>query len=398
MAAAGLALGFGLALFFYLLYLEKPAEEEAKGANQLQSFALPAILVGVFLLLASGWPFWFVDLPVNTDLNSGSRFGISFMLGSALLLVGLIDGLGMRNVLKVALVAVLAGLAVGFHFLDSDFYREVNRTQASFFQELVWRVPGLKPGTLVLTNSFEEHVLSGDNSLTAALNWIYEPYPPYSLQYMLFYLPTRIQTGNLASLEPGTPVEKVFRTALFTGSTDHALVIYYPYPQCLRVLDPEAHQDLPRPVDMPREIKAAISISNLNQVLTRPDQAATLPTALFKYHPAEGSWCYFYEKAELARQQGDWGKVVVLARQALDREAKFQTTWELLPFIEGYARSGQPEEARRLTMKARRLHPDGRAVTSELLCSLWNRLGNEGEKDPGLSSLARGIRRDLECP
>lgn len=397
LAGAALAFIFGLAVFFYLLYLEgRPADEGA--VKQPRSFAIPAILVGLFLLFASGWPFWFVDLGVNTDLNGGSRFGISFMLGSALLLVGLIDWLGRRYILKVAAVAVFAGLASGYHFLDADFYREVNRTQASFFQQLAWRVPGLKPGTLVLTNSFEQHVLSGDNSLTAALNWIYQPQPPYSLQYMLFYLPTRIQTGNLAGVGPGVPVEKVFRTAVFTGSTDHALVIYYPYPQCLRVLDPQAHQDTPRPIDMPREIKEAIPISNLDQILTGADPAAALPAALFKYRPDESSWCYFYEKAELARQQGEWGKVVALGDQALAKEKKFGTTWELLPFIEGYARGGQPEKARQLTLEARRLNPDGRAVTLELLCSLWNRLGNEAETNPGLGSLASGIRAELECP
>ena len=417
LASAGLALASGVAIFVYLLRLESSVssaanhggspggqESEAKsgvGGGLLPSpapnFAMPAISVGLFLLLASGWPFWFVDLQVNTDLNGGSRFGISFMLGSALLLAGLIDLLGRKQVLKIGLVAVLAGLAIGFHFMDADFFREVNRTQASFFQQLAWRAPGLQPGTLVLTNSFEEHVLSGDNSLTAALNWIYEPERPYSLAYMLFYIPTRIETGNLTRLEPGVTVEKVFRTATFHGSTDHALVLYYPYPQCLRVLDPQAHQDLPRPVDMPREIKAAIPISNLGQIIPDANPPASLPAALFKVHYDQNTWCYYFEKAELARQQGDWAQIAALADQALPGEQKFSTTWELLPFIEGYARSGRAEKARQLTLLANRLQPDGRAVTKELLCSLWDRLGEQAAEDQALGTLAGEMHADLVC-
>jgi hypothetical protein len=396
LASAGLALAFGIALFLYLLLLDGSKEVE-QPPNLGCAFAWPAILLGLFLLLTSGVPFWFVNIKVNTDINEGSRFGISFMLGSALLMVGLIDLLGRRKVFKVALVAGLAGLAVGFHLTDADFYREMNRHQATFFQQLAWRAPGLKPNTLVLVNPIEDFVFNGDNALTATLNWIYEPQPPYSLSYMLFYIPTRLQSDNLAGLHAGQPVKKVLRTATFTGSTDHALVLYYPHPNCLRILDPEVDLDLPRPTGMPRQIQEAIPISNLDQIIADAKLPAELPSDLFMARPDETSWCYFYEKAELARQQKDWEKVVQLAGQALGKNQKYNSTYELLPFIEGLARAGQPEKARSLTMELHRLNPDGREATTKILCSLWGRLSRAANLEQELQQQAINMLDTMQC-
>ncbi len=398
LAGALLAGLSGLILFLYLRFVRLPETQSRSAGVASGTFSYSAILTGVFLLWAAGWPFWFVDLNVNLEINGGSRFGISFMLGSALLLAGLIDWLGRRPTLKIALVGLLAGLAIGFHFVDADFFREVNRTQASFFQQLAWRAPGLKPGTLILTNSFEDHVMSGDNSLTAALNWIYEPQPPYSLDYILFYIPTRLETGDLTSLEPGQPFYRRFRTAEIYSSTDHALVVYYPYPHCLRVLDPRVDQDLPRPVDMPRELKAAIPISNLNQIIPEADPPASLPPALFKAAGDPDPWCYYVEKADLARQQGQWDNLATLADQALAGERKIRTTWEVLPFIEGYARSGQIAQARALALEVNRLHPDGRAMTNELLCRLVDRLETQAGSDPDLAERLGELQTELACP
>jgi hypothetical protein len=372
---------------------------------------MQAAFTGLVGVVASGWPFWFVGLPVDLEINSGSRFGISFMLPAALIAAGLVQwaGLGIHAAWRrawagspsgppwaarlwtAAAVAILTGLAIGQSFKDANFFRQVHRSQASFFQQLAWRAPGLKPGTTILTNNYEEHLLSGDNSLTAALNWIYDPEPPYALDYMLFYIPARLVSGNLPGLEPGLPFVKNFRTTQFHGSTSETLVVYDPYPHCLRVLDPARDSEFPRPVDMVKEMKDAIRISNLEQVVAEADPPASLPESLFKYRPAENSWCYYYQKAELARQEGDWEKIVQLAKEAFREERKLDSTYELLPFIEGYIRAGKIEPAHQLTLQARRENPEGRWMTTEILCATWRRIENEAGID------ATSVKEEIGC-
>jgi hypothetical protein len=400
LAALGLALA-GLLLFLGLSRLIRKAgqsEPDAaeNGASDRRT-ALGLALAGLAGLLAAGWPFWFVNLPVDTRLEVGSRFAISFIPGASLLAAGLLTGLVRPWKWRGLLLAVLAGLAVGHHFLDAVYYREVNQSQAIFYQQLAWRAPGLKPGTLVLTNTFQETTLMGDNSLTAALNWIYEASPPYRLDYMLFYLPERLQSGHLPALEPGLPFTKTFRTATFTGNTSNTLVIYYDYPRCLQVLDPALGDDLPRPVDMPREMRSAVALSNLDQIVTSPAAPASLPASLFKYRPAEDTWCYYYEKADLARQQQDWPAVAALADEAFSQNPKIATTMEALPFIEGYARAGRLEEARALTGQVWSARPDGRRMTEDLLCATWKRIGQTPGDNPSLAAYAEDVVARSGC-
>lgn len=392
-----LAAASGLALYFYLSHVQLSGLPDPEHTGLHPPFAVRLILIGVIGLFVSGLPFWFVGLPVDTEIQSGSRFAISFMLASSFLVAGLIDLVLRRTWIKNLAVACLVGLCVGFHFTDANFYRQVHRSQATFFQQLAWRAPGIQPGTLILTNTSTEPLLNGDNSLTAALNWIYEKTPPYTLDYMLFYIPSRITSGNLPGLTPGLPVVKDFRTTQFTGSTSHALVVYYPSPHCLRVLDPQVDQGMPRPLDMPREMKDAVGISNLEQIIPDPALPATLPEALFKYRPPENTWCYYYEKAELARQEENWQEIADLGDQALTESWKLDSSWELLPFIEGYARAGHLERARQLSLEAQRKKPEGKQLTDELLCSTWTRMGQDAAPENDLASFATEVKKELDC-
>ena len=61
-------------------------------------------------------------------------------------------------------------------------------------------------------------------------------------------------------------------------------------------------------------------------------------------------WCYFYEKAALARQRGDWQEVINLGEQAEKAGLKPYDRIEWLPFLEAYARHGDLKKARNLAL------------------------------------------------
>lgn len=396
LAALALAVPAMLAIAIYLVRLSKPDENWQTHPAQADGYAARQfIAIGLFGLLVSGLPFWLVGLPVNTRLESGSRFTIAFMLSASLLLAGLVDLIFRKQAHKAAAIAVIAGLALGQHFIDANTYRVVHHSQGNFFQQLAWRAPALEPGTLVLTNVFDEP-LSGDNSMTAALNWVYDPSPPYALEYMLFYMPNRLEIDSLPGLVPGLPVNKPFRTTEFHGSTSQALVVYYAQPNCLRVLDPATDHGPLKQESIPPALSGAVPLSNLAQIQTGAPPVE-LPPKLFRSTPGDESWCYFYEKADLARQMGDWQEIVRLGEQAFNLEPRLEQTWEVLPFIEGYARAGQMAHARELTLKALQAGQGNSPPASKLLCSVWEQIQRDQETPPALISFAGEVRAEIAC-
>jgi hypothetical protein len=78
--------------------------------------------------------------------------------------------------------------------------------------------------------------------------------------------------------------------------------------------------------------------SEIEHVLT--DEAPhTPPEIVFGPEPAH-EWCYYYEKADLARQRGDWEEVLRLGAQALEKGFAPQDKIEWIPFLQAYAVAG----------------------------------------------------------
>jgi hypothetical protein len=81
-------------------------------------------------------------------------------------------------------------------------------------------------------------------------------------------------------------------------------------------------------------------------------------------------WCYFYEKAEIARQGSDWEQVVKLYREAQKNGFSASVPVENLPFIEGMAIVGQTDEALKLTDRTLKTQPD----LCPAINTMWDRV------------------------
>jgi hypothetical protein len=75
--------------------------------------------------------------------------------------------------------------------------------------------------------------------------------------------------------------------------------------------------------------------SNLANILVDA-QPATVPEVVFGSEPVHG-WCYYYQKADLARQQGNWQLVANLGREAREQGLEASAPVEWMPFIQAYA-------------------------------------------------------------
>ncbi len=358
-----------IGLVFYLSKLEMP--ETSAGQD---SWAAQAIVLGLVGILAGRLPSWVAGLPISLDF-SWDRFMLSMMLGACLLFAGLIELLIKADARKFYLVGLLVALSVSHQFDKANSYRRDWEQQRMFFRELSWRIPAMKPGTILLTHELPMQYES-DLSLSAPLNWIYAPKPgSHQLEHVLLFSKIRLGQQEFPAFAPGLPVNVPFRTAAFQGSTSDTVVIYFPATGCLKVLDP-LYSNQKVFADLPYFLTDSISLSDPARILT--DSAAPELPSFFGMEP-ENSWCYFYEKAELARQTGDWPEVVKLGKQAFKMGFMPEEPYEWLPFIEGYAQTGDMDEAARLSLKTVKESP----VLKPGLCEVWQRLRSAPGADSG---------------
>jgi hypothetical protein len=366
------------ALMFYVLrgtYTSKPS-----------SFILQPLSLSLLAFLTAGWPLWLIEFP-PTLAHPTSRFTLPFMFGAALLWAGLLELIPSAR-WKYILAGMLIALMAGRQTYWMNDYRLEWESQKTLFWQMTWRAPGLEPNTTVLLNdrAFLSPSATGalapvdarvfnyyaDNSLAAALNWIYAPDNHSDrMNFLLLYPKSRIG-GTLPSFEKDQPILYDFLAGTFEGNTSQVVAFYYAPPACLRLLDPQidsVNRFLPDETLM----REAATLSS--SALITPEENAHMPN-VYGSEPSHG-WCYYFERADLARQMKAWEELVRLAEIAFGLGDHPNNPVERFVFIEGYAHVGDWARAQELSSESYRVSKD---YVGPMLCRLWTRI--EAETDP----------------
>jgi hypothetical protein len=313
------------------------------------------------------------------------------MLGAALLLVGLIESISFFKFQNILLVSLFCGLSAGFHYQNAFSYRQDWLAQRDFFWQMTWRMPAIEPGTVLLTSELP-FTYDWDNSLTAPLNWNYAPdYKNQGWPYLIYDVEGRMSSG-LPALEAGSVLFEENRITPFRGSTDQAVVFFYRPPgNCLKVIASENDLVIS---EKPRYFGEIAGFSNPEFILEAEISSTDFLNRFFSPEP-NPSWCTYFQKAERAYYQKNWSEIVKLGNAGLKTSPGFnrRNAYELLPFVEGYARMGEWQEALNLTEQA--FHSWDKMNTP--LCKLYAELhmDSAGEtKDQGMINKAMEL---LNC-
>ncbi len=355
--------------------------------------------LGAVAVLGAQAPFLLGRLTVKLQFPY-DRFTLPFSLGIALLLVVLLE-LVPGSTRRSLVAASLAALALGLQIQTAHAFRADWNRVRQYLWQLSWRAPALQPGTALLSSKMPFQ-FSSDSSLTAPINWMYTGGARLeALPYLNWDLDVRTKSGQL-TLAAGRPISSNFRVARFEGSTDHVLVLAFQPPGCVRVLNPrydrllwvaarsvtEADKVRVPFLILPYLTAQAMPLSNMQQIDPQPVEAVRPMDFLYPEPPH--TWCYYFEKADLARQRGDWEEVARLGDRAFSIPYYPDDATEYLPFIEAYARLGRWDEARALSTRIAASMPLLRPV----LCSFWQGLS----RDPTLTpSLVAGPMQELQC-
>jgi hypothetical protein len=351
--------------------------------------------LGLVAMLLAGVPFLVTDLPLKLSFPN-SRFTLPFALGVSFLLVAILTLLP-RWINTLLVASTLVALAVGLQFNNGYLWRDDWKLQKIFFWQMAWRIPDLEPGSILLSSD-TPFDYSSDNSLTFPLNLIYAPdNHTTEIEYAYFFVSVRL--GNeLQALEPDLPIHQDYLAATFDSSSNQIITVHFSPSGCFRVLHPIYDRNLPLapavnevadrwletgvPV-LPRTAADVLPLSDPGQIYSRSTGVLELP-ALLGPEPAH-QWCYYFEKADLARQSDDWTEVAEIGDHVFSIPYYPDDFSEYLPFIEAYARAGRWEEARDLTRRTANFMP----ILRPALCAVWQRV----ELDPGTSITLGQIER-----
>lgn len=364
------------------------ADEKDNLSRFWRSWSFQAGFLGVVMLLAGSIPVWAAGLPFDLKFPY-NRFTLSMIFGSALVLAAVMALIRIRW-MRLVILCLLVMSATGRHYQTANSYRLEWKKLTSFLQQLTWRMPGLQPGTMLTAYELPFTYYS-DNSLSAPINWTYAPdYKGGSLPYILNYLTVR-KNSVLKILEPDIPITQKYRSLEFTGNTSDMVVIYQVEEGCLRVLDPvfNNQSNIPKMKD---PLPKAILLSNLDRIITDPEIPAIPVPQLFS-QPFERSWCYYYEKADLARQVADYCEIVSLREEAKILNLTPSDITEYYPFVEGLGFSGKLDEAFELS----RLMVGEKASSRKGLCQIWGRIENNRVMTLSDLELVKDIQIELSC-
>jgi hypothetical protein len=186
--------------------------------------------------------------------------------------------------------------------------------------------------------------------------------------------------------QPGKPILFKDRNLVFTGSTSEAIsVVHQGGDRCLQVLD-TVYTGQPFYTSGQDQL---INISNVSRIIDNKN-APPPNSDIFGSEPSH-TWCFYFEKADLARQTQDWRTILLLEKQAKGQNLAPKFGPEYIPFIEAHAQVGDWQKAYELSLGAQKIT----VGLDPLLCANWNRLS----KLPSANTNILGqVKQNFSCP
>jgi len=332
--------------------------------------------VGIVAFVLGMAPIWITGRDAQGGLFS-DRAALPAMLGASMLWVGAFAAMLRSRKHATWLICLAIGLACGLHFRTANDYRWSWVKQQRFYWQLFWRAPDIRPGTAIVSDGDLFPYVRPTFSINVLYN---QPDPPGDLAYR-YYLLGREAPADLGQAQGELFVED-FRGLHFEADVSDTVVIYFdpPAANCLWVLESRDTDER----NLPELLQRNARYSDLSRILPSGPPGIIPPQEIFGSEPG-GGWCYFYQKAALAEQVGDWSRVAQLADEVL--EAGFwpsntgpNSPHEWIPLIHGLALDGRIEEAVRVSLASYEVNPEYRT----LLCNLWQSLPRQvnREDDP----------------
>jgi len=275
---------------------------------------------------------------VNREITfpNFSHYALPASLGVALAVTGLVFMLPDPGARVGLLGAAVLLSAMTLQGLGTSAWRE-ERIVAGFWQQMAWRAPAIADGTTLLAYYPGVNYADDTDIVWGPADFIYDLQPQTTLPVKapISALTPDVTSYNNLLLGHETQ-ESTYRA--HTTTTDYGrvlILVQSAADACVRVMDPR-WPTVSITDDPSLQLLASASHPETIQVSGSP---ILPPKAVFGPEPPH-DWCFYYQKASLAGQQGDWQKVAALQDEVdrLGMHPNDQIEW--MPFLQAQAYLG----------------------------------------------------------
>ena len=376
----------GVFLVYYSKKEQGRIEESNAWIRQFLWFGALAVILGAA-------PAWAIGKNVNDSGIASDRYGIASMIGASLFLVGLVFSLFKPTRGRIGLFfALIMAFATGSNIRIANDYRWSAIYQARFYNQLVWRAPSIEPNTAIL-GANELFPKMGVYPTAYAINTLYPAVNPQPELNYWFFTIDKYFADQFEDLNKGMPITtKKWYTTFSSHSSDN-LVIHWSYAlsSCVWVLDTN---DINNPY-VSSSAKQILGTSDKSRITEKV--TAGYPSTDIFGPELEHGWCYYFEKADLAKQMQDWQKIVELYQQTELEGLDSEMGPEFTPFIFGYAMTGDYDKAMQLTYKAKNLKEKMFEKMDPYLCDQWQAIYEMAPASGELDAAYKAEMEYLQC-
>ncbi len=224
---------------------------------------------------------------------------------------------------------------------------------SDFWWQVSWRAPHISDenSTTLLVVYPDINYAEGDEVAWAPANIIYYPetqtQSPIHLRLPAIRLESETLPDVLMASKKYDKEDLLIKNIFFNQNFKNILVLTQPTSQsCVHAIDSRwvglstadgAH------------VIAGAPHSHIENIVTMGD-APLVPEVLFGQEPPH-TWCYFYQKADIARQVGNWEKVIEIFEEASANDLNPNDQIELIPFLQAYAYKNDLKAVKQLSTR-----------------------------------------------
>ncbi len=357
--------------------------QDGEGNEHSMRGLAPAGLAAIVLALL---PFWLTGFSIYQKNPLWSeRLALAAMPGASMLVTGAVYALIQQERGRQLVLGTLLGLSIGLQVQTARSYQASWDKQEQFYWQLHWRAPSLEPGTFIVSDQ-EILFYMGIYPTAFAINLLYPQTTPPPISS--YWFNAGFEHVNFSEFSAGKPDTFQKYATTFTATAKDTLAITFEpgQDQCLWILGPQyVNVRALSPV-----ASTWLTVSNPARILATPE--AVPPAVIYGAEPKH-TWCYYFEKADLAAQQQDWPLAAQLWAEASQQDMHAGNGVELMPFISAYARLDDWTTARKLTLQAESL-PDR---STSALCDLWRGLATQAQPSADRDQTVASVEAQLGC-
>jgi hypothetical protein len=328
----------GLVLIYSFLFKRwwGSDNDEQKTSALVKDFTL----VGTFIVACAVFPVVLSGREVDLS-DAYKSYGLHPIGGVVMFVTGIV--LMFRPNFRKLILIALIGISVSTQMLNANYWQRLWEYQRQTWWQLTWRAPDLKDDTVVMAYLPDGYLMQQDYEIWGPLNLIYRPGPAEAptLQAQVLNSDTAY---DVLKKSVGDSFDRDIKIHL---DYNNLLLISFPTTaSCIHIIDGAL------PVYSEDESLITQQIGAYSRVdrIVPSGISPIPPYQIFGPEPKHG-WCYYYQKASLARQTGNWEEIAKLYDQANALHLDPVDKSEFFPFIEAYVNLGRYKEARSLYIR-----------------------------------------------